>query len=38
MRLSVGLMNSKVSWNQPEELTDQMRLLEGLINSEMSLD
>jgi hypothetical protein len=27
-----------VSWNQPEELTEQMRLSEGLINSEVSLD
>jgi hypothetical protein len=24
MRLSVGLMNSKVSWNHPEELTEQV--------------
>jgi hypothetical protein len=34
MRLSVGLINSEVSWNQPEELTEQMRLSDGLINSE----
>jgi hypothetical protein len=38
MRLSVGLMNSEMSWNQPEELTDQMRLSRGLINLEMNLD
>jgi hypothetical protein len=31
MRLSVGLMNSEVSQNQPEELTEQM-------SSEMKLD
>jgi hypothetical protein len=29
MRLSVGLINSEVSWNQPEELTEQMRLSES---------
>jgi hypothetical protein len=30
--------DEKVSWNEPEELTEQMRLSEGLVNSEMSLD
>jgi hypothetical protein len=30
--------DEQVSWNQPEELTEQMRLSEGLINSEVSLD
>jgi hypothetical protein len=38
MRLSMGLMNSEVSWNHLEEMTEQMRLSEGLINSEMNLD
>jgi len=38
MRLYVGLMNSEVSWNQPKEMTEQMRLLEGCINSKMDLD
>jgi predicted esterase len=30
--------DEQMSWNQPEELTEQMRLSEGLINSEMDLD
>ena len=31
IRLFEGLINSEVSWNQPEEMTDQ-------VSSEMSLD
>ena len=30
--------DEQVSFDQPEELIEQMRLSEGLINSEMSLD
>jgi hypothetical protein len=30
--------NEQVNLDQPEELTEQMRLSEGLINSEMDLD
>jgi hypothetical protein len=30
--------DEQVNFDQPEELTEQMRLSEGLINSEMSLD
>jgi hypothetical protein len=30
--------DEKMSWNQPEELTEKMRLSVGLMNSEMSLD
>jgi hypothetical protein len=30
--------DEQMSWNQPEELTDKMRLSVGLMNSEMSLD
>jgi hypothetical protein len=30
--------DEQVSWNQPEELTEQMRLSDGLINLGMNLD
>jgi hypothetical protein len=30
--------DEQMSWNQPEELTEHMRLSEGLINLEIKLD